>query len=1269
MRLTSLVRRSVAVTAATALVTGGLASGFLATSAFAATPITSVSPNSANNNTTPSIVLTGSGFVATSDSAVLRPSGTRPEPWPASVGNIAAPVVGHEGPLPSAPSGSITITPNLALAAPGPYDIVVTQAASSPLATETIYECIGCFQITAFGAANVQQVKLGESTGTNPRGLGALDLTGSLIAKGAKVEFLKPGTDEVDPKLVFTPGDPNNASTNGYITAGTLRGTYSYTSGFQNGLHEVRIKNTDGNVSGVRSTLSQPFFTAEGVTPRQIGAGASQKLITITGEGFTAGSTVSVSRLQTDSQCAGEVTVGQTQVSNAGTTITVPVSFATCALAFARTITVTGLDGGYYALANALTSTDEPTVSNLAGIPQKAFGRGANVEVTINGAAFGQGPSAASWPVFNAVNNPGVTFTTTAVANTTVATVRVQVAADAVIGTFQVKATNPDGGSSATATSTAPLKINPAPVEKSISDPSGFPGEAPFTVVMTGTDFESGGLVVQPYRGTNVDGTPKFDGSIGIGQVTVTQGSGTADDTASFSITIAGNAAAGLRDLKLVNSTDQGSFFCTGCFGVDSLAVQDTAGSPPVANGAAAANNGTHRLRFFGSGITSASKLELIKVGDPGFQPHLVGTPIESSITSSSADANIDLTAAAPGTYNGVVTLSTNPLVTLSCSSCFKINGIAATNVAMTPATGGRGAVDRALTFTGNNLSRGMIVTIPGTTVHDVDFHPAAGTTAAYVTALVDVAADAATGAKDVVLRTNDGQNATTLTGAFTINEGPIPGAATPAASVGQGAGTEEVSPTKITLTVKGTGFVTKTDTNPGSSLDAGLGITVSNVAVTQGTTCSVPVGCTPTDDTLTADLVVAVDAPTGLHSLTVSNNDGGKGVLNGKLTIAAGPKPTNVLPLFFSPGASQQAFTINGAGFVSGAVPKVLLGNGTVDSKVTLENITFVDATKITATVTVAADAVKGLRTISVGNTDKGYGTCSQCLAIATPPSAPRSLVVISGPASLDVSWLSPLDNGGAQVTGYLVTAYQGTTLKASKQVAASASSATLTGLVNGTTYTVKVQAINVAGNGEAVAGSGVPGKGATLTNVASSKLVTAGTVVTFRGKLTSGSTVLDGRTVSLRFTPKVGSAFTRTVTTDATGAWTFRYATTYTFTLKASYAGDATYRPASSGVVTVTVAAKVTVSSPASSSTSSASTTIRITGSVSPNKRGTYVYLYRYVNGSKTAVARATLTSSSTFVFVGKPPKGTYTFRVYVPTTTGNAAGYSAAFTIKRV
>ena len=84
--------------------------------------------------------------------------------------------------------------------------------------------------------------------------------------------------------------------------------------------------------------------------------------------------------------------------------------------------------------------------------------------------------------------------------------------------------------------------------------------------------------------------------------------------------------------------------------------------------------------------------------------------------------------------------------------------------------------------------------------------------------------------------------------------------------------------------------------------------------------------------------------------------------------------------------------------------------------------------------------------------------------------PNEPTSVAVSTGDASLGVSFTAPVISGGGTITGYQVS----TTTGAS--VTGSASPLTLTGLTNGTTYNVRVWALNSFGPSHFGTGSGSP-------------------------------------------------------------------------------------------------------------------------------------------------------------------------------------------------
>jgi len=87
--------------------------------------------------------------------------------------------------------------------------------------------------------------------------------------------------------------------------------------------------------------------------------------------------------------------------------------------------------------------------------------------------------------------------------------------------------------------------------------------------------------------------------------------------------------------------------------------------------------------------------------------------------------------------------------------------------------------------------------------------------------------------------------------------------------------------------------------------------------------------------------------------------------------------------------------------------------------------------------------------------------------------PSAPQSpIVATAGNAQISTTFGVPASNGGSAITGYLATAYINGVSTGISQTGTS-SPIVITGLANGITYTVEVQAENVVGYGQSSAPS----------------------------------------------------------------------------------------------------------------------------------------------------------------------------------------------------
>jgi hypothetical protein len=97
------------------------------------------------------------------------------------------------------------------------------------------------------------------------------------------------------------------------------------------------------------------------------------------------------------------------------------------------------------------------------------------------------------------------------------------------------------------------------------------------------------------------------------------------------------------------------------------------------------------------------------------------------------------------------------------------------------------------------------------------------------------------------------------------------------------------------------------------------------------------------------------------------------------------------------------------------------------------------------------------------------GTATATVHVSVVAPaaPTGPGLEGVSPGNSSVTVTWTPPADAGTAPVSGYVARAYAGSALVRSVSLPASAARATVTGLVNGQAYTIRVTAVNAVGAG----------------------------------------------------------------------------------------------------------------------------------------------------------------------------------------------------------
>lgn len=99
-----------------------------------------------------------------------------------------------------------------------------------------------------------------------------------------------------------------------------------------------------------------------------------------------------------------------------------------------------------------------------------------------------------------------------------------------------------------------------------------------------------------------------------------------------------------------------------------------------------------------------------------------------------------------------------------------------------------------------------------------------------------------------------------------------------------------------------------------------------------------------------------------------------------------------------------------------------------------------------------------------SVGSSRPARTTGTPVGSVSTPPGQPSDLSVISGDTELTVHWSAPTDDGGSPITGYAITADDGSTTT-SGAVGPRTRSYRITGLTNNVEYTIEVRANNRVG------------------------------------------------------------------------------------------------------------------------------------------------------------------------------------------------------------
>ena len=111
-----------------------------------------------------------------------------------------------------------------------------------------------------------------------------------------------------------------------------------------------------------------------------------------------------------------------------------------------------------------------------------------------------------------------------------------------------------------------------------------------------------------------------------------------------------------------------------------------------------------------------------------------------------------------------------------------------------------------------------------------------------------------------------------------------------------------------------------------------------------------------------------------------------------------------------------------------------------------------------------------------------------------AVAPGAPTGVTATADSKAAIVAWSAPANDGGANITGYTVTPFIGTTAQTPVPLTGSATAARITGLTNGTDYTFTVKATNSAATGPASSASGAVTPRASVMESGTPDIVDAG-------------------------------------------------------------------------------------------------------------------------------------------------------------------------------
>ena len=304
-----------------------------------------------------------------------------------------------------------------------------------------------------------------------------------------------------------------------------------------------------------------------------------------------------------------------------------------------------------------------------------------------------------------------------------------------------------------------------------------------------------------------------------------------------------------------------------------------------------------------------------------------------NAVSPTSLQVNITV---APTTTLGFRNVSvTTGTQAISSTSLFQVVAGPANIVSVTPNTGGEGqSLTVLVTASQTHFLQGTTtaafgggITVTGLTVVD----------ALHANVNITIPNSTPVGAYNVVLTTG-GEVATQL-GGFQVTSGTAS-----IASVSPPTGAQGAQGLQVSLTGLFTSWINTT-----STANFGAGITVTSLAVTGPTSAVATINISPT-------------ATIGSRNVTVTTGGQIASITGGFSVLAGVPALISASPASAQAGSSANVIITGQFTTFQSATPSVSFGSG-----VTVNSVTVSSETQLTASITVAANATVGMRTISV--------------------------------------------------------------------------------------------------------------------------------------------------------------------------------------------------------------------------------------------------------------------------------------------------------------